>query len=302
MNIGALLKEARLERNLTITEVSIAIKVNKKYIQAMEDGNFLVLPSVVYAKGFLKAYAIFLELDPKPMIEELLQFYSVKEPVKRVFMQKKPEVKFSIPHIEAPRIEMPKIVIPKINIPKISLPKLKIPKVNIGLPFKLPNFDIDWAKKIEIDPMVGRYIIAGLVVLILMILLVGNKGNIRQRQIKNTVKSIKATLNTPKAVPIKEVKEVTPKPEVKQAGPVLPEKRPGVKIEAAQKTWVSIISDGVDVYAGTLDIGRWVNYRGKEVKVKTSNAAAIRIYLNGVSQGLMGGENESVERTYYPYK
>jgi hypothetical protein len=79
VSIGRLLREKREERKLSVADVSAGIKVNKKFILALEDENFLLIPSQVYAKGFLKAYAHFLGLDAKSLIDELAAFYKNRE-------------------------------------------------------------------------------------------------------------------------------------------------------------------------------------------------------------------------------
>ena len=89
MNIGDILKEEREKRKLSIANVAFTTRINKKYIQALEDGNYLIIPSPVFAKGFLKAYAEFLDLDPRPMMDELLKYY------KSVDDKKNPSIKQS---------------------------------------------------------------------------------------------------------------------------------------------------------------------------------------------------------------
>ena len=91
MSIGKDLRAAREEKGLSIPEVSARIRISKRYIQALEDENFLMIPSLVYAKGFLKAYSEFLGLDPKTMVGRLLEMYQVKKEETRPAEQKKPK-------------------------------------------------------------------------------------------------------------------------------------------------------------------------------------------------------------------
>jgi cytoskeletal protein RodZ len=77
--LGATLRKARLERGLSLQEVEATTKVRSKYLQALEEEDFDQLPPPVYARGFLRSYIRFLELDE----EELLQLYphEAKPPV-----------------------------------------------------------------------------------------------------------------------------------------------------------------------------------------------------------------------------
>ena len=79
MSLGQILKGKRESRKLSIEEAASAVRVSKKYIHALEDENFLLIPSQVYAKGFLKAYSEFLGLDTAQLLSELKDFYKSRE-------------------------------------------------------------------------------------------------------------------------------------------------------------------------------------------------------------------------------
>lgn len=68
MEIGSSLKEAREARKLSLEEVEEETKIRRKYLQALENEQYDVLPGQVYAKAFLKNYARFLNLD----VEEVM--------------------------------------------------------------------------------------------------------------------------------------------------------------------------------------------------------------------------------------
>lgn len=67
---GELLKEARLKKGLRLEEVSESIKIRPQYLYAIEEGLLEVLPPGIIAKGFVKAYARFLGVDPQEVILE----------------------------------------------------------------------------------------------------------------------------------------------------------------------------------------------------------------------------------------
>jgi cytoskeleton protein RodZ len=84
MSIGSTLKEARESKSLSIIDIASATRMNKKYIQALEDDNYMMIPSQVYAKGHLKTYANYLGLDVGQMMEELSGYYKGKDEQKRM--------------------------------------------------------------------------------------------------------------------------------------------------------------------------------------------------------------------------
>jgi cytoskeletal protein RodZ len=68
--IGNTLREARVRRNLTLQQVEEDTKIRVKYVQAMENEDWDVMPGVTYVKGFLRTYTTYLGLDPDVTIDE----------------------------------------------------------------------------------------------------------------------------------------------------------------------------------------------------------------------------------------
>lgn len=71
--IGRSLMEARQRLKLEVTAVATALHLRKHYITAMESGAFEDLPGGVYARGYLKRYSDFLELDTDYLLAEFDQ-------------------------------------------------------------------------------------------------------------------------------------------------------------------------------------------------------------------------------------
>lgn len=69
--IGQQLRQAREARSLTIDQAASTTRIRSHYLNAMETGEFGLLPSPVHARGFLRAYAEFLDLDAEPLLVEL---------------------------------------------------------------------------------------------------------------------------------------------------------------------------------------------------------------------------------------
>src|SRR5207248_224231 len=68
--IGGSLREARLKRNLTPADVQKAIRIRDRYLQALEEERWELLPGDAYVKGFLRTYADYLGLDGQLYVEE----------------------------------------------------------------------------------------------------------------------------------------------------------------------------------------------------------------------------------------
>ncbi len=65
--IGEILQEAREHKGVTFDDVAEATKIKKRFLLAMELEEWGRLPGRVYAKGFLRTYARFLDLDEQSM-------------------------------------------------------------------------------------------------------------------------------------------------------------------------------------------------------------------------------------------
>src|SRR5438128_1255750 len=62
-SLGQMLRQAREALALDLDEVETQTRIRAKYLQALESGDLSVLPSATHAKGFLRNYATFLQLD-----------------------------------------------------------------------------------------------------------------------------------------------------------------------------------------------------------------------------------------------
>jgi cytoskeleton protein RodZ len=77
--IGNSLREARLRQGLDFPDVERATKIRPKYLRALEDEQFEVLPAQTYVKGFLSTYAEFLGLDGQLYVDEYNSRYVTRE-------------------------------------------------------------------------------------------------------------------------------------------------------------------------------------------------------------------------------
>lgn len=68
--IGNSLHEARSRRGIDFPEAELATKIRGKYLRALEDERFELLPAQTYIKGFLRTYAEYLGLDGQLYVDE----------------------------------------------------------------------------------------------------------------------------------------------------------------------------------------------------------------------------------------
>src|SRR5947209_15787848 len=69
-DIGQSLREARMRARIDITEVERATKIRARYLRAIENEEWDLLPGPVYVKSFLRTYSDFLGLDSRMLVDE----------------------------------------------------------------------------------------------------------------------------------------------------------------------------------------------------------------------------------------
>jgi cytoskeleton protein RodZ len=73
--IGATLREARMRAHIDVSEIEAQTKIRAKYLRALENEEWDLLPGPTFVKSFLRTYAEALGLDGKILIEEYRQAY-----------------------------------------------------------------------------------------------------------------------------------------------------------------------------------------------------------------------------------
>jgi cytoskeleton protein RodZ len=68
--IGATLREARMRARIDVSEIEATTKIRAKYLRALENEEWSLLPGPTFVKSFLRTYAEALGLDGKALVEE----------------------------------------------------------------------------------------------------------------------------------------------------------------------------------------------------------------------------------------
>ncbi len=84
MTVGEELKSLRESRGLTLREVAAKTKIQEAYLKALETGHYQDLPADVYVKGFIKGYADFLNLDSKDYLKRYIKERGIHSNIEEV--------------------------------------------------------------------------------------------------------------------------------------------------------------------------------------------------------------------------
>jgi len=78
-SFGESLKRERELREISLREIADATKISVRYLEALEQNRFNVLPGGVFNKGFIRAYAAFIGADAEALIDTYLMEIAARE-------------------------------------------------------------------------------------------------------------------------------------------------------------------------------------------------------------------------------
>src|ERR1700756_2783622 len=73
--IGQTLRQARMHARIDVSEIEAQTKIRAKYLRALENEEWSLLPGPTFVKSFLRTYATALGLDGKALVEEYRESY-----------------------------------------------------------------------------------------------------------------------------------------------------------------------------------------------------------------------------------
>ncbi|MBI2029348.1 helix-turn-helix domain-containing protein [Candidatus Gottesmanbacteria bacterium] len=79
LTVGEILKKRRIERNLTFEDIEKRTKIRKKFLEAIEKGDYNQFSSSTYLRGFIKNYSDFLDLPTTEILAIFRREYDKRE-------------------------------------------------------------------------------------------------------------------------------------------------------------------------------------------------------------------------------
>ncbi len=82
MDVGKILQDARVARNLSLDRAAQETNIRKAYLEAIEQNDFAALQGDVFVKGIMRTYGNYLGLDGAKLVEEYKAANAENRPVK----------------------------------------------------------------------------------------------------------------------------------------------------------------------------------------------------------------------------
>jgi cytoskeleton protein RodZ len=278
MNIGSELKAARVSRKITLETVSQRTKIPVKYLEALEENRYDIFPSHTYAKGFIRAYAKVVGVDPIILTR---QFNAEIQPV---------EVRIEPKNAEA---ELEK------NLgwrPTLDRPPVFRRQDTEENPLNLEMLDEGYAEPIRHEPSVMRQrafnlrrgkwgawagrAVLGLAAAVLLGTLMFYGVRLVSKIKWGGSKSTTTATETSAYQPI-----------------VVGDKYQHLILKGLDKSWVLVtMDDGQTSSEVDLDQGETKTYKAlKSFKLKLGNAGGVQVQFNGKPLGILGTTGQVVE-------
>lgn len=282
--IGDTLRREREKQKFSLKDVEQGTSIRSVYIDAIEKGEYDKLPGEVYAKGFIKNYANFLNLNGEELVRQFVMEIST---------------------VADTAEENPAVKDPNFNS--------SIAATNIGSKYQTDQIA---NKKSETESDSKKYLAAAIAFIAIIIggIFYGFSGSdsenvtVAQSEVKNTpVETSKVETpkieekqaETPATVETQKPVE-TPAPEI-QTVAAAPAPVEGVNLQAtfSGDCWTRVIVDGTMFYEGMISAGESFDWKGNQsVSVLLGNAGAVQFVMNGQSVGAIGGYGDVVERDF----
>jgi hypothetical protein len=90
LEIGSSLREVRIRCGVELVQVEAETHIRTRYLKALEDERFDLLPGDAYVRGFLRTYADYLELDAELFVDEYkARFAPPEEPLPQLIPRRR---------------------------------------------------------------------------------------------------------------------------------------------------------------------------------------------------------------------
>lgn len=261
--LGDLLRQERERQNLTIKDIEEGTSIRGLYLSSIEEGKYDVIPGEVFLKGFIKAYAGFLNLDGA----EMLKLY---------YEEKNQQSVSQDPVISGSASEKVLVAEPK---EFKGIKELREEKKNTESRF-------------PVKLVVGALLCLGLGGVGYMFF---SGDDVAEKSKVKTAAVVTKEEKKSGSVPIKPAAKPEAKPAV--AAPV--SQRVEITATLSASCWTQVEADGKVLFEGTLKSGDKLDWKAeRELKITAGNAGGMEIVLNGKNIGKLGNVGEVITKSF----
>jgi transcriptional regulator with XRE-family HTH domain len=287
--VGQKLRQHREVLGFSLEDVERQTHIRVYYIKALEDGDLNGLPSPVQGRGMLNNYAIFLGLDPDPLLLRFADGLQARLAAKR---SEQKEQSTPSPRQPARRPSALRRLLNKDLIVGSLL-------VVFLLAFTVWGTLRISAMRPGNEPTPTSPSIADVLLNSKTETLTSTPSALVVSGTPNIVSGIELTTPEPPLPEQGQVEGVTQTVTATLAVPLIGEGSIQVSLVILQRAWLRVTVDGEDLFEGRVQPGGAYSYSGDEsIEVLTGNGAALRLYYNQQDLGILGSFGEVIQRVF----
>lgn len=272
-SLGVWLRRSREARKLDLDDAARTLRIRRRYLQALEMGDYEALPGPIQVRGFLRNYVRFLGLP----VEDALARYDAET-------GKTPAAPYAAIGRQAPPRSADGPVLSRTGERTWAPPP--------------PSIE-DERAAVRAHASGGMMkVLMGLIVFFLLVAL-GSYVWLRFGTGSASPTSQPTAMATDGAA-VQPTAETT-LPPATPSFPIAADGTVRVRLMPLSHAWVSLSADAAIVYQGIAAPDQVVEASAKEILiVSTGNGGAFHLYVNGTDWGVLGGQGEIVRRAWTP--
>jgi hypothetical protein len=254
------LRFQRESKNITLQQIASKTRIDLKFLQAIEDANFELLPEI-YIRAFIKEYAQTVDLNPIEVLRKYDEARSGRTEEKtktdEIHGENRPEI---IAEEAAPAVEQ------AAASKRFGTTEIEPAPVHLS-PAKASN-------NMNFKYIIGAGILLAAAVIIYFVFFTGSPEIIREASISDTTDSNGERF---------EIKKYTPEDSVAAEGAVIPQSKDSlyISIITTERVWVKVTADGKLLNQKMEDTGAKLNFAAKKsFSVSVGNAGRVKVFLN----------------------
>ncbi|MCC7209121.1 MAG: helix-turn-helix domain-containing protein [Anaerolineae bacterium] len=315
--LGAELRDARQKRDLTLPDVERRIHIRQKYLEALEGGQVVLLPSPPQTRGFLRNYARFLGLDAEWMVSRWDEALAKGSGGRRARARRS-----SIAPVAPPP--------DPVRATQSGPVRGVAPSRTMAIPPALTaagDPEPTARPRLRIAPLL--FFVA--LIVLLVAALVGGGQFVQQYLASNEGQpgapilspmpggslngdTLAETLSAPTGTAESPRPTALPNPNAPPGGVVAQNTEPtpstplppaaegegdvSIQLEIVARTWLRVTVDGEVSYQGAPGPNTILQYRGNTIAIRASNGAGLHAIINNRDLGILGARGQIVDQTF----
>lgn len=282
--LGQMLRDARETQGISLAQAEEATRIRRKYLEALEEADYAVLPPNVYVRGFIRNYAAYLGLDP----EVAVAAYHNGAP--RAVQPVEPHI-ISEPLTPGPRINW------ELVAGVVMLALLGVVLVIVYRQYILPL-----AAGADGPPLLGALVDPEptQTATLSAAPVVDEPTATATLTIEPTSTSEPPTdvppTEPPTDVPPTATATATQMPTVTPTSTPQGSEELTLVVNISALAWTRVVADGENVYEGTLEPGEERTWTAQdEIVMRTGNAGGMQASINGRDIGVLGNSGQVLD-------